>query len=371
MDKVSSLFIINNCVNLYQIYLDEEKKEGSGVLFIDCAENNESKAYVKYFNYEKINALVKDEIEKSKSYRYKHILTSKELDKSYPKKDDMYMILYNGKEQFVMNVKIEKYNNNGHIVFYFATNKTEKLYNSGWKVYYEGFYELLENANKSDDVFNDLRSNDLFNIIYQEGDKEYGDAIIKKLNLCDEDMEIYNDFDSMMNPNTHNYSVGTYSTGLLRYINTYHDIFDTLMKNCDMKMSSIDSIVEIGSGYGGLCKVIKSDLKEVNYTVLDLGLITNIAKVFLDGVKGIKFDDTGGKYDLCISEYGLCELSDKKLEEYLKLLSRCSMCFLKMNIWDEVEKEKFKLKLKPYFKNMIELVETPKKSYPDYVLFLY
>ena len=371
MDTVSSLFIVNHSKELYEIFLEEDEKQGKGALFFDSSMNDEKKVYVKYFPYKYINNEIKQSLEKNKQFKYKHILTSPKLEKKLKEPDEMLMILYNGDKQFIMNVKIEKYTDGDHIVFEYGSDIAEDLYKNGWKVFNPDFDKLLEKAIAQEDIYNTLRQNKNFTIIYQEPSKEYGKTVIEKLQLTENKMNNFKNFDDELGGIKYEFEIGEFSTGLLRYMNTYDDICKCLETYCNTNFNKLENIVEIGGGYGGLCKVIQTYQSNLNYTFLEQKQVNLIAQKYLKNIDGVCFEEHLVKYDICISEYGLCEFTDDKITEYVELLKKSSMCFLKVNIWNDKDKDIFKNKLHEIYTNVVELKETPETIYPDYILFCY
>lgn len=122
------------------------------------------------------------------------------------------------------------------------------------------------------------------------------------------------------NPTIFNYDkYGDISPTTLRYIKNSLDILNYFGKE-----SEYDNILEIGGGYGGLCKVFSSFIKFKNYHLVDLSEVSSLSKKYLN-----KFDDISskityintenvpsiGELDLVISNYSFSECS----EEYQKL----------------------------------------------------
>ena len=94
----------------------------------------------------------------------------------------------------------------------------------------------------------------------------------------------------------------------------------TLRKN-------INSIAEIGIGYGGQCRIIKNKFPHVKYTLFDLPEVLGLAEKFLTNfeecrnniyyVDGNHIYNTE-KYDLIISNYAFSELTREIQEMYFE-----------------------------------------------------
>ena len=88
------------------------------------------------------------------------------------------------------------------------------------------------------------------------------------------------------------------------------------------------SIVEIGCGYGGQCKIIYDFFKPKSYTIVDFMPVLNLATKWLSNFNIIPVlrsleDDSKIKCDLCISNYAFTEFTrpfqDFYAENILKL----------------------------------------------------
>jgi len=106
------------------------------------------------------------------------------------------------------------------------------------------------------------------------------------------------------------------------------------------------SIIEVGGGYGGQCKILFDICKQFNinikkYTIIDLESMSKLQKKYLDklNVKNIitlsnmeclnKLDES---YDLFISNYALGEFTTDVQDFYIKnVLNRCNNYFITWN----------------------------------------
>jgi len=128
------------------------------------------------------------------------------------------------------------------------------------------------------------------------------------------------------NPITQNYTeIGDISPSTLRYTNTVYDI-QKLVGDFKPK-----TIIEVGGGYGGLCKVFSSIYDFEEYTLVDLPNVIELCKVYIskfddlkNKVKFIKSTDdfTPKEYDLFISDSALAECNsdyqNKCLDNFIK-----------------------------------------------------
>jgi hypothetical protein len=100
---------------------------------------------------------------------------------------------------------------------------------------------------------------------------------------------------------------------------TGDDIFD-LKKN-----DEVDNIVEIGGGYGGLCRIIHSYIGFENYMILDLPEVNELSKKYLSNFQSLDekvmqmfYDEISSvdNIDLLISNYAFSECSFELQEAY-------------------------------------------------------
>lgn len=131
--------------------------------------------------------------------------------------------------------------------------------------------------------------------------------------------------DEVGSPTLHQIGDHLISPGTLRFIKVLGDImsFDPL------------SIVEIGSGYGGQCKITRS-IFDVRYTLIDIPESLAVAKAYLGEEEDIYFmscENIGPlKADLVISDYCLSEMDRDGIDFYLKsVVQYCSNGYFTCN----------------------------------------
>lgn len=98
----------------------------------------------------------------------------------------------------------------------------------------------------------------------------------------------------------------------------------------DISVFDYSSVVEIGSGYGGQCQIIKCK----NYTLIDIPESLEVAKAYLkkNNIKA-NFISTENikniKADLCISNYALSELNNQGIVFYMNnIIKYCKYIYL-------------------------------------------
>ena len=117
------------------------------------------------------------------------------------------------------------------------------------------------------------------------------------------------------NPVIHNIQGVSVTRGALMHLRCLHNIINYL------GLENVSSIVEIGSGYGGQCKIIKS-WHDVPYTCIDLKETLNLCRAYTQAcdVKDVEYFDTDEtpklSTNLVISNYCISELDEQGIDFY-------------------------------------------------------
>lgn len=140
--------------------------------------------------------------------------------------------------------------------------------------------------------------------------------------------------DNFGNPRRYYFSgIGWVSPTLLRYISVFSEIENLI------GFKNINSIVEIGIGYGGQARVIYELSHVTRYEFYDLSDVQQLASIYLKKTCP-EFSPSyldiyrveNEKFDLVISNYAISELPVEVQEEYLaKVLEPAAHCYLIMN----------------------------------------
>ncbi len=140
--------------------------------------------------------------------------------------------------------------------------------------------------------------------------------------------------DNFGNPRRYYYSgIGWVSPTLLRYISVFSEIEKLI------GFKSINSIVEIGIGYGGQARVIYELSHVTRYDFYDLSDVQQLASTYLKKTCP-EFSPNhldiyrveNEQFDLVISNYAISELPVEVQKEYLeKILEPAAHCYLIMN----------------------------------------
>lgn len=201
---------------------------------------------------------------------------------------------------------------------------------------YPAFCQL---AAENDGTFVDFKSNAIYrqsleHIPYELG-CHYLDVIVSDYPHLIPRFDQFRENDLLGDPVTCSFGgYGIFSPTTLRYI---HTVGDLVHKFGDL---SDKHIVEIGGGYGGLCKVL-SVLGFASYTLIDLPECNALSKKYVErlGIPNVFFIDSTelhnydlGTYDLVISNYAFSEIDKKEQLIYLeKLIEHTPNGYMIMN----------------------------------------
>lgn len=161
--------------------------------------------------------------------------------------------------------------------------------------------------------------------------------------------------------------IGLISPTVLRYVKVVGDL--------QREFGSLNnlSIVEIGGGFGGQCKVINDICGFCDYTIIDLPectpLITRYLSCFsIQNVKTISCNDLqeSKKYDLVISNYAFSEINRLGQSYYMEMIINLAPCgYVIYNHFPQIKPfalDEFVLLLKMNHKNVKVISEDPSRT---------
>jgi len=201
-----------------------------------------------------------------------------------------------------------------------------------WNIRDNSFYGYINaclEASSDEIRFNNFKRNNNYTAIleHQHIPKEYGDIMISHIeskydrDKLEDKIDRIKENDRYGNPILYNFDhYGDISLGTLRYVKNSCDIVSYFGDD-------IKTIVEIGGGYGGLCKTISNFIEYNDYYIYDLEQVNLLSSKYLS-----KFDNyqkvhiqllgdskkfTEGEIDLLISNYAFSELPRSVQLRYL------------------------------------------------------
>jgi YD repeat-containing protein len=199
------------------------------------------------------------------------------------------------------------------------------------------YLELCNLAAINDTAFAHFRLNPYYMKVLEHVTREQGAECIREIGKAGIiDLEKHrsliaeNDYDG--NPVTYEYDgLGALSATTARYVKVASDIMDFFSLNRD---SEPVSVVEIGVGYGGQCRLLTEFLNVKSYTLVDISPALRLAKRYLEGfaikatLKFLTMNEIDRlDCDLCVSNYAFSELNKPlqdtyRVEEFAKMILR-------------------------------------------------
>lgn len=392
-------FIKQHQVPLVKIYHQESSTKGEGILLITQTDNSVLVSYCPHHQivvpYFKEQYAEKKEIVTSAlsggnlEVKDKWLVTLPPLSPA-PTHDllPMYFGLQ-GKQNIFFIAIPQEIRADNHVLHHYIMIADAPVLNRRdyhWTV--EGtetgdvFFDFCSNATKNDLYFRTFRRNPKFTNIVISGKQWHGEKHIQRLTESGspllQKMTEFRKNETYGSPVVYMYSVyGRFAPDTLRYVNSLFEMVREFgeMENWDM--------IELGGGYGGLCRIISCYVSYQNYTLVEVPQVLELAKKWLQkhALTNIKFlhpaqfsestDEQEEKqtYDLLISEYSLSEMDEDGINYYFRhLVCRSRNCYLAMNIWEEDKKTKFVERLRSTFMVVKELSAYPTTEWPNYIL---
>ena len=195
------------------------------------------------------------------------------------------------------------------------------------------YLQACRAASQGSDFFRGFKSHPAYrhvleHVSYEEG-KQYLDEI--EIDYKDKLDEIKEN-DALGTPVTCTYDgVGTISPTTVRYLKNTSDIVTKFG-------TSFNSIVEIGGGYGGLCKVLSSFVDFEQYLLLDLEECNMLSRKYLShfdlptmSYQAEEIVEVEDRFDLLISNYALSECNRETQMMYIERFVKNSDKFYLMH----------------------------------------
>ena len=176
-------------------------------------------------------------------------------------------------------------------------------------------------AAQGSDFFKNFKSHPAYRHVLEHVSFEEGQKYLDQIHLDNffDKLDEVKENDSIGTPVTCEYEkIGNISPTTVRYLKNTSDIAKRLG-------TSFDSIVEIGGGYGGLCKVLSSFVKFEQYLLLDLEECNMLSRKYLSlfdiptmSYRAEEIVDVEDNFDLLISNYALSECDRETQMMYIE-----------------------------------------------------
>ena len=208
-----------------------------------------------------------------------------------------------------------------------------------WAIDKTAIKKYIESCNdfvKNDDLFDTFKQDSRYTAILEHVGKEESDILISEMKskglITPDILNSIKENDTYGSPTTFNYNeFGNISPSSIRYTKNCLDILSHFGDKIKYK-----KVLEIGGGYGGLCKVFSSFVNFSNYYLVDLPEVSELSKKYLNKFDSIKnkvvYMNTENvikvdKLDLVISNYAFSECSKECQQNYYDLMIKNSKSF--------------------------------------------
>ena len=195
---------------------------------------------------------------------------------------------------------------------------------TSWSDSFEAYREVSTLAAENDEVFSLFKRSLDYQAILEHVTRRHGRGYLKLIQQDGKDLlgyfQKFKENDLLGNPYRYHYGngAGKFSPTTLRYIKVLMDLRNMFGNLNDA------SIVEIGGGYGGQCKIISDVVSFGSYTIVDLEEVLPLIQKVLKNLSvrnahcltSSQLNDRG-IFDLVISNYAFSECNRKVQEEYL------------------------------------------------------
>ncbi|MBS0620549.1 MAG: putative sugar O-methyltransferase [Verrucomicrobia bacterium] len=245
---------------------------------------------------------------------------------------------------------------------------------------YREFTEFCQRAADNSEVFASFRQSSTYQAILEhvgfECGRMYLDIILKQSPEFLDQIDRFRTNDTIGGPATYYYDeTGVISPTTLRYVKVASDL--KLLFGDALYDSSI---IEIGGGYGGQCKILSDLCHFKKYTIVDLPGPLALIKRYLEAlnIENVTlrtFDEVieGENFDLVISNYGYTECSPSMQEKYAReILANARRGYMTCSEGGEKKVESFD-RLRRHGISFFERPETPPIGFcqngdPNYVV---
>jgi putative sugar O-methyltransferase len=258
---------------------------------------------------------------------------------------------------------------------YYSTLNSSNLSDSEKPGYYTAeIRKILYSQRK----FQNFKRNRIYNSVLEHVSEKQGTKYLEVLrNRNDEVLpDSLNSFltlDNIGNPRKYNYEEGLISPTSLRYVKVASDLRLLFGPN-------LESVAEIGCGYGGQTLALMMLNQYVNFILFDLNDVNKLISRYLNNFildgsfKSTTLNefDANKNFDLVISNYAFSELPHQLQKKYIeKVLLKSKMGYLTMNsgYYEEDFGNKISLQeFKKYIPDIEIYAEEPKTGTNNYII---
>lgn len=194
------------------------------------------------------------------------------------------------------------------------------------------YLSVCKSAANNNEYFSNFKSNSYYRHVLEHVSYEEGLQYLSEIAIDYEDkLDEIKENDSIGSPVTFDYDkIGNISPTTIRYIKNSSDIITKFG-------SDFKSVVEIGGGYGGLCKVLSSFVDFDSYLLIDLEECNLLSRRYLKHFNLPTFSQRSEEvevqedFDIFISNYAFSECTRETQLEYIEKFLKKSKCFYMMH----------------------------------------
>ena len=195
------------------------------------------------------------------------------------------------------------------------------------------YLQACRAAAQGSDFFRNFKSHPAYRHVLEHVSYEEGQQYLDEIEIDYKDkLDEIKENDALGTPVTCTYDgVGTISPTTIRYLKNTSDIVTKFG-------TSFNSIVEIGGGYGGLCKVLSSFVDFEQYLLLDLEECNMLSRKYLShfdlptmSYQAEEIVELEDRFDLLISNYALSECNRETQMMYIERFVKNSDKFYLMH----------------------------------------
>jgi putative sugar O-methyltransferase len=195
------------------------------------------------------------------------------------------------------------------------------------------YLQACRAAAQGSDFFKGFKSHPAYRHVLEHVSFEEGKQYLDEIEIDYKDkLDEIKENDAYGTPITCSYDgIGFISPTTLRYLKNTSDIVNKFG-------TSFDSIVEIGGGYGGLCKVLSSFVDFEQYLLLDLEECNMLSRKYLShfdlptmSYQAEEIVELEDRFDLLISNYALSECNRETQMMYIERFVKNSDKFYLMH----------------------------------------
>jgi putative sugar O-methyltransferase len=166
------------------------------------------------------------------------------------------------------------------------------------------YLKVCKSFVEDDSLFLNFKRDKSYQEILEHVNKEQSDLYISEMkdldSLTEEQISQFRENDSIGNPVTFEYDqFGIMSPTTIRYIKNTLDIRNFLSGQ------KVDNILEIGGGYGGLCKTLSVLIDFENYMIIDLPEVNQLSEKYLSNFENLRGKTSQSFYDEIASVEGI------------------------------------------------------------------